>query len=103
MWFGIMAFFNPLKILADIVPLLGDLVGVSIALVAGLAALVLSFMTIAVAWMYYRPLVGGALVTAAVLAGYGILHHMRDVKAKKTPPPATGIPPQRLAAFMRQA
>jgi Transmembrane protein 43 len=90
MWIGLMAFFNPLKVVADFVPILGELVGASIALVTALVALILSAITIAAAWVYYRPLIGGALVLLAALAAYAIVLHVREARARRTSMPLTG-------------
>jgi hypothetical protein len=65
MWLGLAMALNPLKVLADVVGILGDIAGVGIGLVSGLVALVLSLATIAVAWLFYRPVLGGALLAVA--------------------------------------
>jgi hypothetical protein len=65
MWIGLVVALNPLKVLADVVGILGDLAGVGIGLVSGLVAVVLSLATIAVAWLFYRPVLGIGLLTVA--------------------------------------
>jgi hypothetical protein len=65
MWIGLAVALNPLKVLADVVGILGDIAGVGIGLVSGLVALVLSLSTIAVAWLFYRPLLGIGLLAVA--------------------------------------
>jgi hypothetical protein len=87
---GLMALFNPLKVLADFVPLLGEVLGVGIALVTGLATLALSAITIAAAWASYRPVTGGALAAVAALAAYVIAHHLRAAGEQRTSLPAAG-------------
>jgi hypothetical protein len=66
---GIFLFFRPLKVLADVLPFLGDLMGAGIGLFAILVAVPLSLITIALGWVAYRPLVGIPLL----LAGVGLL------------------------------
>ena len=65
MWIGLAVALNPLKVLADVVGILGDVVGVGVGLVSGLIALVLSLSTVAVAWLFYRPVLGVALLSVA--------------------------------------
>ena len=60
MWFGLKMFLAPVKVLSDIVPLFGSIVGAGVGLVTGLTAFALSFLTIAIAWIFFRPMIGGA-------------------------------------------
>ncbi len=67
MWLGLGLLLAPLKVLADVVPMIGSLVGAGTGLIAGIVAFALSFLTIAVAWIFYRPILAGALIVAAAL------------------------------------
>jgi hypothetical protein len=70
-------------VVADVIPFLGSLVGMGIGLAAFLVALCLSLVTIAIAWVAHRPLLGiGLLVGAAIVLGL-ILG-----RAKASRPPA---------------
>jgi hypothetical protein len=71
---GIFLVFQPLATFADVVPFFGGLVGAGFALVAGVAALALSLLTIAVAWLFYRPLLGGSLLAAGLLLVGGLIY-----------------------------
>lgn len=66
MFFGIMMVFKPLVVVADVVPLVGDMLELGIGLFAGLAAFGLSFLTISIAWIFYRPLIGIPLLLLAI-------------------------------------
>lgn len=67
---GLGLVFKPLSVLADVLPFLGTLVGMGTGLVAFLLALCFSLITIAIAWLAYRPLLGiGLLVGAVIVAG----------------------------------
>ena len=66
MYFGISTFLKPLSVLVDVLPILGDIVGIGIGLVAGVVAFACSLVTIAVAWIFYRPVLAILLL---VLAG----------------------------------
>ena len=65
MFFGLSMVFKPLSVLADVLPILGDLVGMGMGFVAGLIALVCSLITIAVAWIFFRPWLGIILLVIA--------------------------------------
>ena len=68
MAFGIGLVFNPLAVLADVIPFLGDMLRMGTGLFAAVTAAALSLLTIAVAWLVYRPLLGiGLTLAAAVL------------------------------------
>ena len=72
MWIGLALLLNPLSVLADVVPLIGDIVGMGTGLVAGVIALALSSITIAVSWLYHRPLLSAVLFGVAVAAVVGL-------------------------------
>ena len=57
----------PLSVLASVIPFLGKLVGVGTGLVSLLFGTAWSLTIIALAWLFYRPLIGIALLMAAVL------------------------------------
>jgi hypothetical protein len=65
MFFGLLALFQPLKILADILPLAGSIVGAGTGLVALLLAAMGSFIVVALAWLWYRPVIGFSLLLLA--------------------------------------
>ena len=65
MFIGFLALFKPLKILADILPLAGLIVGVGTGLVAFLLAAMGSLIVFALAWLWYRPVIGVALLLLA--------------------------------------
>jgi hypothetical protein len=89
MFFGFQLVLAPLAVFADVLPALGSIVVVGTTLMAGLVAGILSFLTIGIAWMVYRPLIGAILFAiAAALAALIV------VKArKKTPERASTAPP----------
>jgi len=65
-WIGFSLIFAPLSVLADVVPLFGDLVGAATGLIAFLLALAVALTVIAIAWLVFRPLLGIALLALAV-------------------------------------
>ena len=80
LFFGVRLILGPLEVLADVIPLLGDLVGAGLSLVALLVAATLGAVTIAVAWIVYRPLLGVALLIVA--GGLGYLIEQRVAKRR---------------------
>ncbi|WP_049630421.1 TMEM43 family protein [Cellvibrio sp. pealriver] len=57
--------FKPLSVLADVAPLFGNIVAIGTGIVSFLLGLILALTTISIAWIFYRPLVGLALLVAA--------------------------------------
>lgn len=66
MFIGLAMFFKPLSVLADVVPFIGSLVGAGTGFIAFFGALAASMLTVAVAWVVYRPLLAVALIAATV-------------------------------------
>lgn len=63
---GIGLILRPLATVADVMPFLGDLVGIGTAFAAVVVAVIISAVVIAVAWFAVRPLLSVALVAAAI-------------------------------------
>ena len=83
MFFGLSMVFKPMSVLADVLPILGNLVELGTGFVAGLIALVCSLITIAVAWIFFRPVLGIILlVIAGALIGLLIKKQMAAKAAK---------------------
>lgn len=80
MYIGLGMVFKPLSVLADVLPILGDIVGIGTGIVAGLIAFVCAVITIAIAWITYRPVLGITLLVLAV-AGIVLLIMKRRAKA----------------------
>lgn len=93
MFIGLRLILGPLSVLADVVPLFGSIVGAGTGLIAGLVAAVLSFCTIAIAWIVYRPLIGIILLVVAGAVTFLLITRLRKTPAApSTPPPQP--PPQ---------
>lgn len=79
MTIGIYLVFAPIQTFADVVPLIGDLIGAGLFLFALLSALCLSLVTIAVGWIFYRPVLGITLLVVAI----GLIVLLRVMGGKK--------------------
>ena len=75
----------PLSVLASVVPFLGKLVGIGTGLVSMLFGLAWSLLIIALAWLFYRPLIGAILLAAAVGLVVLLFRKLRSGTEAKTP------------------
>jgi hypothetical protein len=78
-----------------VIPIVGTIVGKGIGFVTGVLAFALTAVTIALAWLFYRPLLG---ITLLVVAGASIFMLRRDrsmapAAMPAVPPPAPAMPP----------
>jgi hypothetical protein len=81
MYFGLSMVLKPLSVLGDVLPILGDIIGIGAGLVAGLVALVCALVTIAVAWLFYRPLIGVILLAVAAFFAWKLFQKRAAAKA----------------------
>ena len=81
MFFGLSMVLKPLSVLADVLPILGNIVEIGNGLVAGVIALVCSLVTIAIAWIFYRPVLAIVLL---LVAGAAIFLLWKKRQAKKS-------------------
>jgi hypothetical protein len=68
MWMGLSMIFQPLATLASVVPFIGNFLSIGTKILAFLLSLPCALITIAVAWIAYRPLLAGSLIAVAVLS-----------------------------------
>jgi hypothetical protein len=62
----------PLRVVADVIPVLGSVVGFGTGMVGFLLTAILAPLTIAVAWFAYRPVVGAIVLAAGVAVAVGV-------------------------------
>lgn len=75
MMFGFRMILKPLRILTDVVPLLGRIAGLAINLGAGLMAVAMAALTIGISWLLFRPL----LAVGLLLVGAGALYMLQKL------------------------
>jgi Transmembrane protein 43 len=93
MFFGLMLLMAPLAILGSIIPLLGNIIEAGTALISLLLALAGSSLVIALAWVWYRPLIGISLLA---ITGLGVWMTLKRLRRAGTP--ATSLQPTALPA-----
>jgi hypothetical protein len=74
--FGIGLILRPLVVVADVVPFIGSVLGGGVFIVSLLIALPCTLITVAVAWLFYRPVMAILLIAVALGAVY-MLRRMR--------------------------
>jgi hypothetical protein len=70
MWLGLVLQCGPAVRLANILPFFGSFVGLSVNVICGILALMISVVIIALSWLAHRPLVSVALLLAIAGAAY---------------------------------
>ncbi len=64
---GLKMLAAPLVVVADVIPLLGSIVGAGTGLVCTLLGLAWSLIVVSVAWLRFRPLIGGIMLGVALI------------------------------------
>ena len=94
MFIGLSMLVAPLEVICDVLPFLGNIVGAVSKGVCFVIALVISLLDIALAWLFYRPVVGIILLAAVA----GVIYLAKKARSKKAAPapaaPATPAEPQ---------
>jgi hypothetical protein len=85
MFLGLALVLRPISVIGSIVPFIGSVLGAGIGLLSFTGAAVLSLVTIAFAWLAYRPLIGGFLL--ALAAGCVVLTIRSRRPTVVVPPP----------------
>ena len=77
-FFGLYSIASPLVVVADVVPFIGDLLGMGVGLFSGIGATFLFLVTAAIGWFTYRPLLSIVLL----VVGVGIWFGAKRVRSK---------------------
>ncbi len=88
---GFTMIFAPMKVVADVLPIMGKVVGAGTGMIALLLSGTLSFFVISIAWVFYRPLIGIPLLILAVVFAVVAIKKLKEAKA---PPPPAEAPAQ---------
>jgi hypothetical protein len=80
---------KPLSVVADVIPILGDIVGAGTGLIALLLTASIAPVVIAIGWLWYRPLVAiGILAVGGILTWLAIRLVRQRTARKLAPQPA---------------
>jgi len=88
---GFAMFFGPISTLAAVLPFLGTIVRGATTFFAFVLTIPVTLVTIALSWLAFRPLIGGAMLIVAAGLGYALWrwHHSRSAAhVAATPAPA---------------
>eukprot|EP00164_Ancoracysta_twista_P001282 GFYU01001681.1.p1 GENE.GFYU01001681.1~~GFYU01001681.1.p1 ORF type:complete len:421 (-),score=78.34 GFYU01001681.1:374-1537(-) len=80
MWLGLVMVMSPLTTTVEIIPLLGDMINLGVGVSTFLVAAVCTLTTVAVSWMYNRPMIALGI---AMFAGLVMMGSVRLGKQKK--------------------
>ena len=83
MFIGFAAILKPISTVGSVIPLLGNVLEAGTGIIAFLIAFILSFVIIAVAWIFFRPILGISLLLVAGAAFYfGKKHFSKEPVAE---------------------
>ncbi len=77
---GFTLLFKPLVIIGDFVPFIGSIVGIGTGLVSTILGMILSFITVAIAWFFYRPIISIILIAVVVLLFIFLIYRRKAIK-----------------------
>ncbi len=93
MFIGFSLIFGPIDYVARFVPVVGRFISAASGMVAGGLTMILGGSTIAVAWLFYRPLIGIPLLMFVFLVTFALfsLAYLKFAKAPKEMPADEGM------------
>ena len=78
---GLCIALNPIAVLGDVIPFVGNILGAGIFIASLLISLVFTLLTIAIAWLFFRPVL--AIILLAIAGG--VVFWLKSKKAKTQP------------------
>ena len=85
MWLGFCLVMGPLRALANVLPFLANVAGFAVAIVAAALALPIGLGTIGIAWLFYRPIIGIAVLVVGIAAGYALVRYRHRIAPASAP------------------
>jgi hypothetical protein len=85
MFMGFGMILRPLGVLGDVIPVLGDIIRAGAGFVGLLCTVAIAPLVIAFGWLWYRPLVGIAIIVVGSAATYGLIRLVRLRNPRKVP------------------
>ncbi len=96
MTIGLSMVLAPLSVFADVIPFIGNIIEAGSGFIAAIIAFALSLTTIAIAWVFYRPLLAVVLIALVVGSIFYLkkkVKKMIPVSKAVNPPVASSVPP----------
>lgn len=90
MWVGFLLILRPVAVVGDLVPVIGSVLGAGVAITALLMTALLAPTVIGVAWLFYRPLIG----IAVLVGGFAIAYGLRWIARKRSSARTSVAPPR---------
>ena len=84
--FGLKMLVAPIAVLADVIPIMGTIVGAGLGMASTLIGLAWSLLVASIAWLRFRPMIGGIMVLLAVGLIALLVIKGRSGKAAKASP-----------------
>jgi Transmembrane protein 43 len=72
MFLGFRMILSPLVVVADVIPLIGNILGAGASLVSLIVTAVIAPLVIALGWLWYRPVVSVAVLAVGAGVAYGL-------------------------------
>lgn len=85
MFIGFALVMGPIGVLADVIPVLGDIVRAGTGLIALALTFVVAPTVIAIAWFWYRPVTAVIVLVVGGALAYGAVHLANMRRAAKAP------------------
>lgn len=84
LYWGLCAVLKPISVLGDVVPFIGSILEGGAGLIAGLVAAVVWLVTVAIAWLVYRPVIGLCVLAAVAIPVVWFVRRRKKAKGKET-------------------
>lgn len=81
---GLTTILKPFATIGVVLPFLGRLLSSGLGLIAGLISLILTFIVIAIAWIFYRPLLAIVLLVLAAALTYFLIIRKKKINQQAT-------------------
>lgn len=82
---GLRMLLGVIPILAAVIPALGGLVDAAVGLISLILAAAISLLTVAIAWIVYRPILAIALLTSSILVTVGLIRTKSTKRRQPVP------------------
>ena len=71
MFFGFTLILSPLVVVADVVPFIGNVLQAGAGIVSAILTAIIAPVVIAIAWLWYRPIISVAVLAVGLALAYG--------------------------------